>query len=168
MHTPNWLKALAGAFVVLVLASACSSESTSDNSNRDDSGNIIEGGDVGVFALEIGDCFNQPPDGNISEVAAVPCADPHDSEVFATFDINGGDNAPYPGDAEVRTKSEKCTRDLFSAYVGIDYASSRFGVLPITPTQETWESNLHDREVICTANTVDGTQITASIQDTGE
>jgi hypothetical protein len=164
----KWIKALGAVLLVLALASACSDESTSDNSTRDDEGNITEGGDVGVFALEVGDCFDQPPDGNISEVAAVPCTDPHDNEVFATFDMEGGDDAAYPGDAAVQTASEECIGATFTDYVGIEYAQSRFGVFPITPTQDTWESDLNDREIICTANAVDGTQITGSIKDTAE
>lgn len=171
MQAPRWQKwstALVGVSLMLLLASACSSESTSDNSSRDESGNITEGGDVGVFALQVGDCFDQPPDGDISQVAAVPCTDPHDDEVYATFDIEGGDDAPFPGAATISTESEKCAGQLFTDYVGTDYASSRFQAFPIAPTQETWESDLNDREVICTANTKDGTQITGSIKDTAE
>lgn len=164
----KWIKGFAAALIVFALASACSDDSTSDNSGRDDSGNITEGGDVGVFALQVGDCFDQPPDGNIAEVAAVPCADPHDNEVFATFDMEGGDDAAYPGDEAVTTAAQECIGDTFTEYVGITYNESRFGVFPITPTQDTWESDLNDREIICTANTVDGTQITGTIKDTGE
>jgi len=164
----KWLTALGVAFLVITLASACSDESTQDNSTRDESGDITEGGDVGVFALEVGDCFDQPPSGDITEVAAIPCDEPHDLEVFAKFDMEGGDDAPYPGDAAVRTASEECIGTLFEDYVGLDYQSSRFDVFPITPTQDTWESDLNDREIICTANTVDGTPITGSIQGTAE
>lgn len=164
----TWLKALGAVLLVLALATSCSDDSTSDNTTRDDDGNITEGGDVGVFALEVGDCFDQPPDGNIEEVAGVPCSDPHDTEVYAIFDMEGGDDAPFPGEEAVQTASEECIEDLFEDYVGLDYASSRFQAFPITPTQQTWESELNDREIICTANTVDGTQITGSIQGTAE
>lgn len=164
----KWIQGFAAASLVLVLATACSDDSTSDNSSRDDSGDITEGGDVGVFALQVGDCFDQPPSGDITEVAAVPCADPHDNEVFAIFDMEGGDDAAYPGDAAVTTAAEECGAALFSDYVGIDFAQSRFGVFQITPTQETWDSELNDREIICTASTIDGTQITGSIKDTAE
>ena len=164
----TWLKALGAVLLVLALATSCSDDSTSDNSTRDEEGNITEGGDVGVFALEVGDCFDQPPDGNIEEVAAVPCDEPHDTEVYAKFDMEGGDDAPYPGDAAVQTASEDCIGALFEDYVGLDYQTSRFQAFPITPTQQTWESDLNDREIICTANTVDGTQITGSIQGTAE
>ena len=99
----TWLKALGAVLLVLALATSCSDDSTSDNSTRDEEGNITEGGDVGVFALEVGDCFDQPPDGNIEEVAGVPCDEPHDTEVYAKFDMEGGDDAPYPGDAAVQT-----------------------------------------------------------------
>jgi hypothetical protein len=165
---PKWTKALGAALLVLALTSACSSESTSDNSTRDDEGNITEGGDVGVFALEVGDCFNQPPSGDISEVAGVPCTDAHDNEVFATFDMEGGDDAAYPGDAAVQTASEDCIGELFTTYVGLTYQESRFEVFPITPTQDTWESDLNDREIICTANAPAPEQVTGSIKDTAE
>ena len=55
----------------------------------------------------MGDCFDQPPDGNIQEVAGVPCDEPHDTEVYAKFDMEGGDDAPYPGDAAV----QRCADD---------------------------------------------------------
>ena len=163
----TWLKALGAVLLVLALATSCSDDSTSDNSTRDDEGNITEGGDVGVFALEVGDCFDQPPDGNIQEVAGVPCEEPHDLEVYAIFDMEGGDDAPFPGSEAVEAAAEECQATLFEDYVGVDFASSRFGVLPLTPTQDSWEQG-DDREIICTAATVDGTQVTGSIQGTAE
>ena len=171
MHKAQWMKGLAAACLVLLVASACSSDaSTQDSSNRDESGNITEGGDVGVFSLEVGDCFDQPTDNSsITQVAAVPCTDAHDNEVYAKFNIEGGDDAPFPGtDAVSQEAQTKCTGQLFTDYVGVDFQTSKYQATSINPTQETWESDQHDREVVCVATTGDGTQITGSIKDTAE
>src|SRR5690606_21250721 len=117
---------------------------------------------------EVGDCFDQPPSGDITEVAAIPCDEPHDLEVFAKFDMEGGDDAPYPGDAAVRTASEECIGTLFEDYVGLDYQSSRFDVFPITPTRRTVERHRTNRQIRGTANTVYRNPITGSIQGTAE
>lgn len=162
---PTWTKALGAALLVLTLTSACSS--SSDSTSRDDEGNLTESGDVNVFDLEVGDCFNQPPDGTITEVAGVPCEQAHDNEVYATFDIEGGSDAPFPGDAAIQTESEKCSADLFTEYVGTPFDDSRFTATSFNPTQDGWEQS-GDREVICFALTKDRTQITGSVKDTAE
>lgn len=165
----TWLKALGAAVLVLALAASCSDESTQDNSTRNEEGDITEGGDVGVFALEVGDCFDQPPSGDVTEVAAIPCTESHDLEVIAKFDMEGDGDAPYPGDAAVQEASRDCIGDLFTDYVGVALNESRFEVFPITPNQAGWEDdNLQDREIICTARTGDGTPLTASIEGSAE
>jgi hypothetical protein len=55
-----------------------------DDTTRDDSGVIVEEGDLGVFVTQIGDCFN-PQDGattSLSVTTGVPCTDPHHWQVI--------------------------------------------------------------------------------------
>ena len=69
------------------------------SANRNDAGQITEEGSVSSFDLKAGDCLNGLAESNnITSVPAVPCAQPHDGEVFATFEIPAG---TWPGDAEV-------------------------------------------------------------------
>lgn len=100
-----------------------------------------------VFSLEAGECFDDPDLSaeGISDVDKVDCAEPHDNEVFATFDLPGDD---YPGDEQVRELAFTGCEERFADYVGIDYASSVLFIFPIFPTEETW-NEVDDREVIC-------------------
>ena len=54
-----------------------------DDTVRGDSGEIIEGGGLGVFVMQDGDCFNLPDGDSVVSIEGVPCGDPHDAEVFA-------------------------------------------------------------------------------------
>jgi Septum formation/Domain of unknown function (DUF4190) len=59
-------------------------------------GKITHRGDLGVFALATGDCFDNPANTqDIESVTAIPCTQAHDSQVFAKFDLSGDDSA-YP------------------------------------------------------------------------
>ena len=59
-----------------------------DDETVRDGGEIVEAGGLGVFRMAAGDCVNFP-DGDFEQVEAVegiPCADPHDAEVYALVD----------------------------------------------------------------------------------
>ena len=165
MSKRGWLAAVVLGVSALFVVAGCSDASQEDSSERDQEGNIEEGGDVGVFALQEGDCFTDPPTGDLQQVEAVPCTEPHTNEVYALFDAEGGEDAPFPGDAEIQSQAEdKCLGDLFTEYVGVEFNASEFGATFIAPTQDTWEE-LDDREVICVAQSGDGSELTESVKD---
>ena len=61
--------------------------------DRDDDGAIVEAGNVSAFQIRVGDCFDDAGifgegDATVSDVPALPCAEPHDNEVYAVFDVN--------------------------------------------------------------------------------
>jgi hypothetical protein len=119
---------------------------------------------INVFDLEVGDCFDVPSSGNITNVDGIDCDEPHDNEVFATFDIAGGPNAPFPGDSSISSQAQtQCTGALFTDYVGVPFNQSEFNATSINPTQQTWEQ-IDDREVICVATSADGSPLTSSVQ----
>lgn len=123
------------------------------------------GTSIDVFDLEVGDCFDVPSDGNISDVEGIDCDEPHDNEVFALFDIAGGPDAPFPGaEAISRQAQAECTGTLFSDYVGVPFQQSSFSATSINPTRETWE-RLDDREVICVITGGDGETLTSSARN---
>ena len=58
--------------------------------DRDSTGAIVSAGNVDAFQMRVGDCFNDGStfgDDSVDSVPGVPCADPHDNEVYAVFDV---------------------------------------------------------------------------------
>jgi hypothetical protein len=163
---------IAGAALGLVgmsLVAACSSESDTDESERNEQGEIEQGGEVGVFALREGDCFDQPASGDISSVQAVPCDEPHENEIFALYDLDG---ERFPGETEVQQQgTEGCQGTRFEEFVGLSYqqASSELGLGAgaITPSRESWEE-ADDREVICIAYNLDDSPLEGSVEGANE
>jgi hypothetical protein len=103
-------------------------------------------GQGNVFSLKVGECFGGAATGEVSDVNKVDCAAAHDSEVFSVFDYP---NAPadFPGaDAMSTAASDRCPTD-FQAYVGIDAASSQYGIGQLVPTSSSWAQG--DRQVVC-------------------
>lgn len=118
------------------------------------------GGDGNVFELGVGDCFNDDgSDGQVSDVPIVDCSEPHDNEVFHTFEVADGE---YPGDDALQTQAEEQCIPAFEEYVGIEYASSRLDVFPITPTEGSWSEG--DREVICALYDLELAELEGSMQ----
>lgn len=118
-----------------------------DTAVRDETtSEITDAGDLDVFTLAIGDCFNDEGAGeSISSVPVVPCSEPHDNEVYYEFELPAGD---FPEASELDTVAgETCGRE-FEAFVGIAYADSALDYFDIRPTQDSWE-NVDDRIVQC-------------------
>ncbi len=119
-----------------------------------------------VFELSVGDCFDDTADisgGEVSDVPIVDCSEPHDNEVFHTFEVDDGE---YPGDDVLVAEAQERCVPAFEDYVGIDYASSRLDVFPITPTEGSWDGG--DREVVCALYDRELAKLDASMQDAGE
>lgn len=152
----------AAAFA-LVLA-ACGSSATSDDTTRDDSGEIVEEGQVGALAIQVGDCLGSVGTGEITSTEGVPCETEHEYEVFHAFDLTGTD---FPGDDEVANLASEGCLEAFEPFVGIDYESSIYGFNHLVPTQEGWDQ-VDDREVLCIINNFDGTLKTGSAEGTAE
>jgi len=118
---------------------------------------IAEAGEQVVFQVSVGDCFNDGADElteGVSAVAAVPCAEPHDNEIYYLFDIAGDE---FPTDVDVQ--ADQGCYDQFATFVGHDYETSALDFFPIYPAAETWETG--DREVICSV--FDSVQTTGTL-----
>lgn len=116
-----------------------------------------------VFELSEGTCFDDPGSGEVTDVPIVDCGEPHDNEVFATFELPDGD---YPGQEEVDQQGFDGCIERFDEWAGIDYASSSLAVSTLTPTQEGWET-LDDREVVCFVFDLDGARLEGSMEGRG-
>jgi hypothetical protein len=128
-----WTVAIA-AIVVLAV---------STDTERDASGRIVDGGSLNVFDLRDGDCLNDL--GQTEEamsVDAVPCAQPHDAQVYAVVQLPGRE---YPGDDAVVEQSDRECGRRFPPE-----ARREGEVYSFYPTRDSWEAR-DDREVTCIA-----------------
>jgi hypothetical protein len=157
----RWVVLVAAAGLVAGVLGACGD----DEAERDDEGAVAEEGDVGVFSLREGDCFDDPDElegdeaPRVESVAAVPCDQPHDNEVYHLGELPDGD---FPGQQEiVQMAFDECL-DPFEDFVGVPYEESELEIFPLTPSQDTWEDE-DDREVVCAAYLPDE-QLTGSVR----
>lgn len=120
-----------------------------------------------VFELEVGDCFDDAgiEDGatEVADVPIVDCGKAHDYEVFAAFDVT---EAAYPGDAATRDIARDGCIERFDAFVGIPYEQSALDVTYLYPTQQTWDDG--DREIVCALYSLDGTQVTGTLEGSAQ
>jgi hypothetical protein len=136
-----------------------------DNSTRDVSGVIVAGGDVGVNALQLGDCFNDAVADevvDISVVSAVPCSEPHDNEVYY---LGALPEADYPGDDLVdELVADQCLT-VFAAFTGVSYAESKLEIGYIFPSEASWGEG--DRGYVCLVYDVSLSKLEGSMRGQG-
>ena len=142
--------------LLLLVVGACGDDDEPDAQPSDTTEATTEGEDVSTSDLEVGDCFDDPDDteegedGGISydaaEVAAIPCDQPHDNEVFLlkNTELPGKD---FPGEEALEAEADKVCLAAFEAYVGKKYDESIYDYGHLTPTAETWAEG--DRELVC-------------------
>lgn len=140
-----------------------------DDASRDDTGEIVGAGDIDVMSLQIGDCFDDAEEVEevLFDVAAVPCSEPHDNEVFSVQTVSGGlDTDNFPGQTVLQESAyEVCSGPVFDTYVGTPYLDSILEVFTITPTGESWDEG--DREFVCALYRLDFAKLTGSARDSG-
>jgi hypothetical protein len=131
--------------------------------DRDDSGMIVEAGMLDAFQVRLGDCFDDPDTvtEELSSLPGVPCAEPHDNEAYAIFDLT---MESYP-ENDIADISESSCIDHFAGYVGRDYESSALDVVTMYPTRESWAQN--DREVVCALYDMSGEKLVGSARGSG-
>lgn len=115
-----------------------------------------------VLALGVGDCLQSDVlEGDVSDVAVVPCSDPHDAEVYAILGLTG---EGYPGIEAVSTAAEEFCLPEFEQFVGVSYPDSEIVVYPLLPTQDSWTEQ-GDRDILCIAVAPEPVQ--GSLKDAG-
>jgi hypothetical protein len=136
------------------------------DADRDASGMIVEEGNLGAFTIRLGDCFDNTSEfasdeaGEVSSLPGVPCADPHDNEVYAVFNI---DYTEFPGDEQMAEDAFNACHARFESFVGLEYESSTLDIAALYPSTESW-SFQDDREVICAVYDMNGDKLTGSAQ----
>lgn len=136
----------------------------STNVDRDENGDIVGGGTVDAFNVQIGDCFNDTfeYDEEVTSVPGVPCSEPHDNETFAVFDLNLDS---YPADDQMGQIAYESCLERFESFVGNDYESSALEINMMYPTTESWAAN--DREVVCAIFDMNGEKLVNSARGRG-
>jgi hypothetical protein len=116
-------------------------------------------GGVGAFVLKVGDCIMAPEENVelIASVEGVPCAEPHDAQVFALFDVPDGS---YDIDRIENEAVEGCVA-RFEGAIGrsLDNAKDLDGTF-LKPSEESWAEN--DRVIQCLVTSADGSRLTGS------
>lgn len=153
------------SLVVLLLILGLVASACGDNEpTRDEGGNISESGDASVFALGVGDCFNDDAGAGdvVTEVPVVPCSEPHDNEIYFEFSMT---DAVFPGnDVAQEAAAERCIGE-FLGFVGIGYLDSELEIFPITPTADSWSQG--DRVVFCALYALDLSKLTGTMRGSG-
>ena len=120
---------------LLLVTGAC------DDAERDDAGNVRTGGDLSVYQLRTGDCFNggervaeaTGQERTVKQVTAVPCRQSHDNEVFAVFDHPAEADASFPGEVAVNKVAQDGCLERFQPDVGRPYDCTDLLVAVIAP-----------------------------------
>ena len=112
---------------------------------RDASGRITEAGYLDETSLEAGDCVNDPDEDDIL-YRVVPCREPHESEIFAKFDLEGDG---YPGVDSVQRRAEAGCRHRIDDVAFPRLAGALSDVLYFSPDRVDWA--VGDRYVLCFA-----------------
>ena len=118
-----------------------------DDTTRDDSGDIVESGGLGVYSFQIGDCIQFPVGDEqlVESVEGVPGSEPHDAQVYVEFDLAA---ETFPGDDAIfEAAAARCYAE-FDAAMGVAYdATPDLDFTAFTPVEEGWDAG--DREVTC-------------------
>jgi hypothetical protein len=140
--------------LALLLALLAAVAGACNDAKRDAEGQVQSSGDVSVYDLRPGDCFDggprpQPGERIVNVVTGVPCDQSHDNEVFAVFDHPSPDDALFPGEKEMTKVAEDGCVERFPGYVGRPYADSDLQVAVIAPGAQSWDGG--DRAIVCIA-----------------
>lgn len=144
-----WVPALAIVLIVGYLTTA----------RRNDQGALETGGNVSVDELRTGDCFNSGEETAISDVAGVPCSEPHEYQVFA---VATHDEPSFPTDASMDGIFEEECVPPFETFVGTSYAESALYGNMITPSEESWADG--DRVFVCVLYDPENASLTSSME----
>lgn len=131
---------------------------------RDEGGQIVEGGDLDVVELRVGDCFDLE-DATATEVADVdakPCDEPHEFEMYFIGDMPDGD---FPSESGFLAFFEDECMPAFEEFVGVPYEESQLDIYWLTPTEEGWAAG--DRQVQCSVFHPVDDELTGSLEGSG-
>jgi hypothetical protein len=110
-----------------------------------------------VFGLRPGQCFNSLPNG-IAGAHAVPCAQPHDGEIYGMFRVAGRD---WPGSAVLASQARLGCQARLAGYLNPQLATGGLTDSYAYPNQGAWAAG--ERSVICEIGGTQG-KLTGSVR----
>jgi hypothetical protein len=113
-----------------------------------------------VFGLRPGQCFNSDQDG-IAGAHAVPCAHPHDGEIYGAFRVAG---QRWPGAAVLGSQALSGCQRRLAGYLNPQLATSGLAESYAYPNQGAWAAGEH--MVICEIRGIQG-KLTGSVRASG-
>ena len=121
-----------------------------DNTTRDNSGSIVEAGELGAFVMQVGDCFFDLPQDTdaISTVPGVPCTEAHHWQVVHKENISLDE---YNLSSVSELASQVCDYALQEIASTLSYAKQteyqNALISSLQPTEGSWLKE--DRTVDC-------------------
>jgi hypothetical protein len=116
----------------------------------------VEYRQAAVFSVQVGDCINLTPNGNVVHVLA--CAGPHEAEIFGTFHLSG---TAWPGAAAVQQNAASGCASRLSGYVNPQLSGANLTQSYVYPGAQAWQAG--ERTVICEVRATSGT-LTGSVR----
>jgi hypothetical protein len=151
-----------GSFVALGLSGAFDAE-------RDESGVIVEEGDMSLDEVRVGDCFEDDwsaddwSEGDwIDSLYMMPCGNRHDGEITAMPSLPDIDYSR----GRIEVLAEQACDEEFEVYIGTAPERSELGRDVIYPTRESWLDD-GDRTVVCVAFAPDGERLVGTVKGSG-
>jgi hypothetical protein len=130
-----------------------------DATTRDESGVIVESGELGVFDFQVGDCIADLPTGEVNKAVGTPCSEPHQFEVFAeTYLSNASETLP----ADIEVQADEFCISEFDQFVGLPLEESVLNFSWLVPTSESWATG--DKEITCLIHEKDEATISVSLR----
>jgi hypothetical protein len=122
-----------------------------DNTTRNETGQIVESGDLGAFVTKVGDCIYdlELDSGTVDILKGVPCSEPHHWQVIHKENLI---IAEY-SESAVDTETERiCDDAVYSLFNSVDSSKQdeyeqAWRWQSFFPTSESWENE--DRVVDC-------------------
>jgi hypothetical protein len=136
---------------------------------RDESGSVVEAGDVGADALQVGDCLMLPQGASLDvefefeSLRAVPCSEPHDTELYESVSHPGG---AYPGESVLIDFAEEACISAYEEFTGAEFSDEiLFDFLYTWPKRDSWSSG--HRAIQCHLTSIDAQQLTGTQRGKG-
>ncbi|MUK01454.1 hypothetical protein GM708_05640 [Vibrio cholerae] len=153
----------AASAATLALIAGCSLLPSSAP-DRDADGAVIAQAETDVFAVQVGDCINDPGTESVTDITVLPCGELHDFEAFAATLMPDGE---YPGDAAATTAATEFCAAEFTAFVGLDYDASVLEMMYFYPVEESWNAT-DDREILCLVADEGEAPVAGTLEDAGK
>lgn len=145
-----------GWIAVIVIGSAIYGAFT--DANRDESGTVIESGNLDVFEIRLGDCLTEEglTTDEVSSAEAIPCTDPHMYQAYYIGNVSLSEYSSAVGE-----KADEICYIQFQNLYGVPIDETSLTFVNLVPTIESWASG--DREITCLLQNYDESLLTESL-----